>query len=110
MNKRIYGVDPDGKVSAEQVRDAIIECFFQAHCESTDLVTGEEESPQISKKYCKKIVKKAFNETCGDFDNPTKEDLEGVVEYLAEFSKDFRSLDKIEQNMKKINSLIKKVK
>ncbi len=37
------------------------------------------------------LVRRFFQETGGDFENPTKESLVNVCDNLAEFSKSFRS-------------------
>ena len=39
---KIYGVDPEKGVSPEEVRNAIVECFYKAHCLDTGI--GEEKS------------------------------------------------------------------
>jgi len=36
----IYGIDADKEVTPLMVRDAIVECFFIAHCEDSGLKQG----------------------------------------------------------------------
>lgn len=105
MGKKIYGVDLDGEITAIEVRDAIIKCFSEAHC----LDTGLQEDIPATKEYCKSIVKKAFDDTSGDFDNPDKEAILNVIEALAEFSSSFRDQDVIKKHMEEIMQLVDKL-
>ncbi|MBI5457138.1 hypothetical protein HY971_00210 [Candidatus Kaiserbacteria bacterium] len=54
------------------VRDAIIECFLNAHRDHLGLTGGYE---QAERDYCTKIVEQSFKETKGDFHNPTRESV-----------------------------------
>jgi hypothetical protein len=66
---------------------------------------GETDSPEVM-RYCKEIVKKAFVEVEGDYDNPTKIDLNAVMKWLAEFSESFRNIELIKQHMGQIQTLV----
>jgi predicted transcriptional regulator len=96
---KIYGVDTTKKVTAEQVRDAVIACFSNSHCNDTGI------DLDASSEYCKTIVKKAFVDSHGNFDNPDKESLVKALDELAEFSKNFRDQKQIEEHYSKMVTL-----
>lgn len=54
VGKKIYGIDLEKKVTALMVKDAIVECFYQAHCEDSGLAKDKD----VNKSYCKSIIKK----------------------------------------------------
>ncbi len=87
------------------MRDALVNCFYEAHCANTDIDANE----TISRQYCMSLVKKFFADNDVDFENPSKEGIMKVVESLAEFSKSFRSQDIIEKHKKEITDLIRKI-
>lgn len=99
----IYGVDTEKPVTAEQVKEAIIKCFFEAHCSQSDLDINDD---SLNSDYCVQIVEKAFDETDGDFDHPSKNSLQAVIEWLADFSKSFRDQDLIKRHFGDIQKLV----
>ena len=103
----VYGIDPSRPVTALMVRDAVISCFYEAHCAETGL-SPDEKSP-ANKEYCKTIIKKAFNDTGGNFDKPDKKSILGVLDNLIEFSKNFRDPSIIEKHHKEIMALVDKL-
>ncbi len=105
---KIYGVDTDKPITPLMVRDAMIECFFQAHCADTEVV-GEDADESVNKSYCRSIVKKAFKDS-GDFENPTKQSIMNAMENLAEFAKNFRNPEIIKKHSGEIMALIEKLK
>lgn len=105
MMAKIYGIDPEKDITAIDVRNALTECFYEAHCSDTFL-RGEEEK---SRDYCDNIVRKAFEETGGDFDNPDKNSLINAVGYLKDFAKNFRDPKIIEKHASQIMKLIEKL-
>lgn len=107
MTQQIYGIDPDQSLTPLMVRDAIIECFIQAHG------FGAESSPMdkdANRKYCRQIVFKAFADSEGNFDNPTKDDILGAMKNLANFSKNFRDPSVIEKHYQEIMTLVDRLK
>jgi len=94
MNKKIYGVDPDKKVTPLMVRDAIIRCFTEAHADVLETMkdcadnTCQVDFDKIKSLNIRLIINKFFEEAGGDFENPTREDLIAVCDKLAEFSQD----------------------
>lgn len=103
----IFGVDTEKDYTAKDVRDAIVRCFFQAHCEDT----GDEFQEQgVDEEYCKALVEKAFADAGGNFDEPTKEDLTIVINGLADFSKNFRDEELIKKHHAEISTLINGLK
>lgn len=69
----------------------------------------ELDEEDINREYCKNIVIKAFHEVNGDFNNPTKKDILGVMGKLAEFSKNFRNPEIIKKHAKEMTTLIEKL-
>lgn len=102
----IYGIDMDKPVTPIMVRDALIECFYEAHCQDTGL---DNLSDGSSRMYCSALVKKAFADTGGDFDHPTKDDLVRVINHLVEFSKNFRDPSIIQAHAQEMRDLLEKV-
>lgn len=101
----VYGVDVSKKFTANMVRDAIVECFYQAHCGSTEIFEDE----KMERDYCTRIVKKAFDETGGNYENSSKEDILKVMDYLADFSGSFRNKEIIKQHRDEIRQLVEKL-
>jgi hypothetical protein len=93
------------KTTTQDVREAMVNCFYEAHCADTEI----NENEKISRQYCLSLVKKFFIDNGVDYDNPTKGGILKVVEALAEFSKNFRSQDIIEKHKKEIFSLLSKI-
>ena len=89
------------------VRDAISQCFFDAHCVYAGI---DEKDSETNKIYCKEIVKKMFSDCGGDFEHPTKESIMGTVKGLVEFSKNFRDPMIIQKHRDEIMKLIEKLK
>jgi hypothetical protein len=101
--KCVYGVSLDEPITPLIVRDAIVECFYQAHCADTGL--GDDD-PETVKKYCTDLVIKAFTETGGDFEVPTKDAIFKVLGQLAEFAKNFRDPTIIKKHYNDIMRLV----
>lgn len=107
MTKKIYGIDLEQEVTPLMVRDAIIECFTHAHCMDAGI---SEDDKNINNMYCREVVNKAFSDSGGNFDNPTKEDILKVLENLSSFSKKFRDQNIIERHYKEIMKLVNSMK
>ncbi len=99
----VYGVCLDDKVTPLAVRDAIVECFYEAHCADSGL--GEED-PKSVRKYCADLIVEAFTKTGGDYNNPTKESIVKVLGQLVEFSKNFRDPSIIQGHYNQIMKLV----
>ena len=103
---KIYGVDLNSEVTPLMVRDAIVECFYNAHCADSAL---EDDDSKSVNKYCAELVKGAFTNTGGDFENPTKESIVKVLGQLAEFSKNFRNPEVIKKHYNEIMQLVERL-
>jgi hypothetical protein len=99
----IYGVDTESEVTPLMVREAIINCFSEAHCIQSGIQGSGRE---IAKQHCVGTIKRAFAETGGDFENPTRESLTGVVTWLADFSRMYRDQATIQKHRGEIMQLI----
>ena len=106
MAQKIYGVDLNQKVTPMAVRDAMIECFYQAHCIDSGVGIGQEEG---NKNYCKIIVKRAFEDAGGDFKKPTKKTIMGALDNLVGFAKVFRDPEIIKRNYREMMTLVDKL-
>ncbi len=107
MASKIYNIDDEKEVTPILVRDAIEECFFKAHCLDSGI---KQDDKEVGRDYCNEIVKKGFNETSGDYYNPTKESIMKVLEYLSEFSKNFRDPEIVKKHFNEILTLVNKLK
>jgi len=112
----IYGVDLEQKVTPILVRDAIIECFYQAHQEVLQdmyvlLREGkiDEKPEEMGKEYIRETIINYFIKVGGDFENPTKDHIMLVLEELREFAKGFRSPEIINKHYGEIMKLIEKM-
>ena len=107
----IYGVNINHSVTPIMVRDAIIACFTEAHAKELEELRGysqdNEEQFEATKKIdVEMIIKKMFEETNHDFDNPTKESLLRVISKLAEFARNFRDQETVSKHYQNIQTLI----
>jgi len=101
-----FGIILNDPITPLKVRDAIVSCFTQAHCEGSGIASGDEE---INRQYCRDLVLRFFEKTGGDFDRPNKESLLKVIDELADFSKNFRDQEIIKKNYQSIKELIDKL-
>jgi hypothetical protein len=104
----IYGIKDDEEVTPEKARDAIVKCFIAAHKEAVeehmDVQSGEAE------KIAENVVRKAFEMSSADFDNPKKEDFVNVCEHLATIAKSFRNPEIINKHYAEIMSIVERIK
>lgn len=106
----IYGVNPDKeKVTPEKIRDAMVECFYRAHCHDADLVDEIDINEKSNRVYCKSIVKKAFADGGGDFERPTRQGIMGAVKELKKFAANFRDPSIIKKHAGEIMILVDKM-
>jgi len=112
----IYGVDTDKQVTPEQVRDAVIECFKQAHSAVLKSDFGkyveemkQEEFEKLKEINVAQMVRGYFKEVGGDFEKPTKEMIIKVCDKLAEFAENFRAHDIIKKHYGEIMQLVNKL-
>jgi len=108
-----FGVDVSGDVSSFDVREAIVNCFLDAH---KNVLEGErkdvfgDKEGLTEKIEVEGLIREMFEENGGDFDNPTKESLEAVVEALKVYASKFRSQKEIEKHARIIMNLIKRIR
>ena len=111
----IYGVVIDSKPTPEQIRDAMLECFREAHREAMerDFKMGKLSSRKDFKKYEQSytefILRQMFEQAGGSFDHPTKKTLKKVVSLLSDFSVHFRSREIVEKHKKEFEKLLNNV-
>ena len=111
----IYGVDISKEVTPVMVRDAIIDCFNEAHSDVLEemkdyiYIKSKEKIEEMKRKTVKSLIKSKFEEVGGDFNNPTKKTLIQIVMELAEYASKFRQPIVIDRHMDEIMHLIKKL-
>lgn len=111
----IYGVDITKDVTPKMVRDAIIQCFFEAHCNVLELAREtfghppEEIFEEMKKSHVKELVQDIFIKIGGDFNKPTKENLLKVLENLKGFASIYRKPNVIKKHVNEIMLLINKL-
>lgn len=103
----MYGVDTEKEITPLMVRDAVLQCFFEAHCTDTGLDIEKDEV--LGKSYCYRKVKEVFEKMGSDFEHPTKKDLIAVMQGLLEFSKNFRDPSVIKKHYDDIMVLVNKL-
>jgi len=111
----IYGVDVTKNVTPVMVRDAIIQCFYEAHCNVLELARETFGHPpkkkfeEMKKMHVEELIHDAFDKIGGDFNKPTKDNLLKVLENLKEFASIYRKPDVIKKHVSEIMLLINKL-
>jgi hypothetical protein len=115
MSRKIYGVDPNKKISTVDVREAIIDCFTKAHSHVMDEGRGilkeltDEQFEEIKQMNVREMIKRIFKQINGNYQNPSKKDLIAVCDALKEFAANFRSPQIIKKHYGEIMSLIERL-
>jgi hypothetical protein len=111
----IYGVDVTKEVTPIMVRDAMIQCFYKAHCNVLELAREtfghppENKFEEMKKSHVKELVEDIFHRLGGDFNNPTKEYLILVLEKLKEFASIYRRPNIVKKHVGEMILLINKL-
>ena len=112
----IYGVNPNNEITPIMVRDAILQCFYEAEdnvldslFSSTDF-KNEEDIEQRKILHIRVFIEKMFKDVNGDFNNPTKESLINVIDRCASYAKTIRDEEIIKKHYSEIMYLINKLK
>ena len=113
----IYGVDTEKPFTLINVRDAIVECFVNAHTEVLakaykEISKGMKEGDlkKLQELNVVMLIQRYFTEVGGDFNEPTKESIIAVCNKLAEFAKKFRGEEIIKKHYGEIMQLINGLK
>lgn len=101
----LYGINKAENYTPKDVRDAITECFFQAHKEQIDLPQADN-NDEIRKIFIKEKIKETFTVTDTNYENPSKQDLITVIDALKDFAKHYRNKEVIQKHYTEILSLI----
>lgn len=115
MKKCIYGVDTTKKITPLMVRDAIIECFLQAHDEELEQmreygkIPSEKTFAKLKRINITALIKKTFEEIGEDFNEPTKSSMLHVIERLEKLAANFRNQELISKHEEEILILINKL-
>lgn len=115
MGKRIYGVDLNNKLTPLMVRDAIVNCFLEAHDDVLEMIKdyykvhNAEELNDLKEAQVKGMISAIFTEIGSNFESPKKEDLKKVIDRLKEISIGFRDKVLVEQHHNEISQLIDRI-
>ena len=111
----IYGVDATKDVTPRMVRDAIIQCYYEADKKvlerlfpESDFDTIDQEN-ETKRKHVEILIKRIFDEVDADFDQPTKESLKHVIDKCKEFASCFRDEEIINKHYSEILGLIERI-
>jgi hypothetical protein len=111
----IYGIDITKKVTPVMVRDAIIQCFFEAHDNILELAKDFFGDPdkvkfeEMKKIHVKELVENIYLKIGEDFNKPTKESLLKLLNHLEKIAKIYRDNNIINTHIDEIMQLIKKL-
>lgn len=111
----IYGVDTTKKVTPVIVRDAIIQCFYEAHRNVLELAKEtfghppEKKFEKMKKSHIKELVQDIFGRINGDYNNPTKDNLLIVLRNLEDFASIYRMPKIIKKHVSEVMTLIEKL-
>ena len=111
----IYGVDVTKNVTPVMARDAIIQCFYEAHCNVLELAKEtfghppEKKFEEMKKSHVKELIQDIFDKIGGDFNKPTKDNLLKVIGNLKEFASIYRRPEVIKKHVSEIMLLINKL-
>lgn len=114
-NNIIYGVDVTKNVTPIMVRDAIIQCFYEAHHEVLELAKEtfgnppEKKFEEMKKKHVTELIYDTIHKAGGDFDKPTREDLLKTLKILKGFASIYRAPEVIKKHVSEIILLINKL-
>ena len=112
----IYGVDFSDKVTPVMVRDAIVQCFYEAHRDVLELARENFGNPpkkrfeEMKRSHVKDLISDVFEGTGGDFNNPTKRSLFKVIEVLRMFASIYRREEIIKMHFTDILLLIERLR
>ena len=97
------------------VRDAIIQCFYEAHYNVLELAREtfghppENRFEDMKKSHVKELIQDIFYRIGGDFNKPTKDNLLKILDDLKEFASIYRKPDVIKKHVSEIMMLINKL-
>lgn len=94
-----------------ETRDALLRCFLAAHKEAVEEATFDMNIPEEKKvEVITGMVRKAFTDTKGDFDKPTKKSILAAMNQLKEVAKYFRNQEIITRHYSLMMQLVEKIK
>lgn len=110
-----YGVDINQEVTPLAIRDTIVSCFADAHAKELENLreysdAGDAEFEEMKKMNVEGLIKKAFADAGGDFENPTGESIAGAITILAAYAKNFRNQEIVQKNYNKVMCLVRALK
>jgi len=111
----IYGVDITKNVTPVLVRDAIIQCFYEAHCNVLELARETFGDPprkkfeEMKESHVRELIENIICDAGGDFDNPDKDCLIQVLNNLKKIASTYRKPEIINKHVSEINLLMDKL-
>lgn len=111
----IYGVDITKKVTPIMVRDAIIQCYYEAHCNVLELAKEAFYEPpkknfdKMKKAHVRELIENFICDVGGDVNNPSKSCLIKVLNRLQKIASTYREPEVINSHVSDIYQLIDKL-
>ena len=111
----IYGVDTNKKVTPIMVRDAMIQCYYEAHCDILELARDSFYKPpkkkfeEMKKSHVKELIETLICNVGGNFNNPSKDCLNQVLNNLKKIASTYRAPEIIDKHVNEIKHLIDKL-
>ena len=111
----IYGVDITKKVTPLMVRDAIVQCYYEAHCNVLELAKDafyeppKEKFDEMKKAHARELIENYICDAGGDINNPSKNCLIKVLNRLQKIASTYRKPEVINKHIREINQLINKL-
>jgi hypothetical protein len=111
----IYGVDTNKKITPIMVRDAMIRCYYEAHCNILELASDsfykppKEKFEEMKKSHVQDLVETLICKFGDDFNNPSKDSLNQVLNYLKKIASTYRTPEIINKHVNEIKLLIDKL-
>jgi hypothetical protein len=97
------------------VRDAIIQCFYEAHCDVLELARDTFGQPprkkfeEMKKSHVKELVENIICNVGGDYNKPDKNCLINVLANLKKMASIYRRPEIINKHVNEINQLMNKL-
>ena len=111
----IYGVDVNKNITSVMVRDAIIQCYYEAHCDVLELAKEtfgqppREKFEEMKKSHVKDLIENIIYKVGGDFNKPDKDCLIKVLNHLKKMASIYRTPEIINKHVSEIDQLINKL-
>lgn len=108
----LWGVELDSDYNSTNVRDAMLRCFIQANGDAIaksavmKLPEDEKEKKKMIEQMTESFIRKAFEETGGNYNSPTKQSIMAALDKLKIYAaSQNHSQEMIEKHASEITKL-----